>query len=133
MPIDRRTLVSLAFGLTIMAAVVVWHQLNPKPDPGLSIAQQAGQIQLVGKYKEGIALATQAIKEGDNPTLAHFIRASCLYQQTLLTGVYNTKELDIAEADYCYALKHTDQQKMKDNCVDSLIVIYQLRETGTVP
>lgn len=77
-------------------------------------------MQLVGKFKEGIALATQAIEEGDNRVLAHFIRASCLYQRTLTTSVYNMKELDKAETDYCYALKHTDQQAMKDNCVDSL-------------
>lgn len=33
MPIDRRNLIALAFGLTLIAAVVVWYQLNPKPDP----------------------------------------------------------------------------------------------------
>jgi len=90
-------------------------------------------LQLAGKFDEGIALATQAIEQGENLPMAHFIRAGCVYKRTLLSGVYNTKELDQAEADYCYALKHTDQKTMKDNCVDSLMVIYQLRETGTVP
>ncbi len=133
MNIDRRTLLSLAFGLAIIAALIAWNQLQPKPVQKLSIVQEAGQMQLAGKYQEGITLATQAISQGDNPVLAHFIRASCFYQQTLLSGVYSTKELDQAEADYCYALKYTDQKAMKDNCVDSLMVIYQLRETGTVP
>lgn len=133
MPIDRRTLISLAFGLAIMAGFVVWHQLQPKPDPKFSLVQEAGQKQLAGKFNEGINLATQAIDKGENLVLAHFIRASCIYQRTIIAGIYSTKELDMAEADYSYALKHTDQKEMKGNCVNSLIVIYQLRETGTVP
>ena len=128
---DRRALLSLAFGLAIMAGFVIWHQLQPKP--GSNLVQEAGQMQLAGKYSEAIALATQAIDKGEYLALAHFIRASCIYQRTLVSGIYSAKELDMAETDYCYALKHTDQKEMKDNCANSLIVIYSLRETGTAP